>query len=426
MKRLIKKIIRALLCLWTFILIFIPNVKAEIDTQYELKLLGRNYNQLPFTTGYGVGEVTYYTNELKIYGTNVNLLNLPKYLYFVYCATGSLDINTTNVYYGGITHQGATKGASCTVIKDGNYYSGDYYLDRWTITSWADYSSSGVYEFGVQWRGYPINNASYYNAIRGESVFLSNELITDFASDTLLQSLISSNGSINDNISSIKSDTNSLKSGQNEIKQNQVETNEKLDDLNDNIISESDDYDSSSCGIICKLKKIPSKIGETFTNVLRTLFLPDEDYFSDWFDDLKDFIELKLGFLSLPFTLLIDFVNSYLNLNPSSDIIINIPNITVPNFDEHTIISAQTFNWSQLLNSKESLRSLWTLYLDFIDVFLILNFIGLCSTIYARIFGGDVSNYEYYTVEDSITYDNDTGEVTGTRHNERVTQKRRV
>ena len=122
----------------------------------------------------------------------------------------------------------------------------------------------------------------------------------------------------------------------------------------------------------------------------------------------------------------IDFVNMYLNLDSNTDVVINIPDIYVPNFEEYKIISATTFNWSELLKSKESLNTLWQLYLAFVDVFLILNFINLCESKYNRIFGGDTSNYEYYTVEDSITYDNDTGEVTGRRMNERRTTRKKV
>lgn len=64
--------------------------------------------------------------------------------------------------------------------------------------------------------------------------------------------------------------------------------------------------------------------------------------------------------------------------------------------------------------------------MSFIDVYLILNFINLCESKYNRIFGGDTTNYEYYTVEDSYTFDNDTGEVLSARRNERTTTRKKV
>lgn len=180
-------------------------------------------------------------------------------------------------------------------------------------------------------------------------------------------------------------------------------------------------------------KDLGDKIGNFFTNLLngildglKSLFIPGDGFFKTWFSDFKTFIEDKLGFLSTPFTIFIDFIESYSDLSSSNDIVINIPDITVPNFEDYKIISATTFNWSQTLKSKTSLLNLWNLYLDFIDVFLILNFIGLCEKTYNRIFGGDTSNYEYYTTEDTYNVDVNTGEVLSSKHKEKTTHRKKV
>lgn len=214
---------------------------------------------------------------------------------------------------------------------------------------------------------------------------------------------------------------------------NQNKTNEKLDEA-----------ENTRKGIWETIKSIPGTIGTFFDNLgtkignffkdlldgiidgLKTLFIPEDGYFETWFNNFKNYFEVKLGFLATPFTIFIDFVNSYLELDSSNDIIIDIPDITVPNFEENKIVSATSFNWSQTLKSKESLNTLWQLYLSFVDVYLILNFINLCENKYNRIFGGDTSNYEYYTVEDSYTFDNDTGEVLSSRRNERTTTRKKV
>jgi len=183
-----------------------------------------------------------------------------------------------------------------------------------------------------------------------------------------------------------------------------------------------DEQVETSKGIWGTIKDLPN----AFMNMLKGLFIPDDGYFENWFNDLKLFFEEKLGFLVTPFTIVIDFVNRYLSLDPNKDIIINIPDITVPNFEDHIIVSATTFNWSELLKSKESLNILWELYLSFVDVFLILNFIGLCENKYNRIFGGDTTPYEYYTIEDSYMFDTDTGEITkmGVHKEKRTTRKK--
>lgn len=205
-----------------------------------------------------------------------------------------------------------------------------------------------------------------------------------------------------------------------------------------------DDAENTRKGIWETIKSFPStfsnffkdlgdKIGNFFTNLLngildglKSLFIPSDGFFKDWFNGFKTYVEDKLGFLATPFTIFIDFIESYSNLSSSNDIILNIPDISVPNFEDYKIISATTFNWSQTLKSKTSLLNLWNLYLDFIDVFLMLNFIGLCEKVYNRIFGGDTSNYEYYTTEDSYNYDESTGEVLSGRHTERVSKRKKA
>ena len=199
-----------------------------------------------------------------------------------------------------------------------------------------------------------------------------------------------------------------------------------------------DEANETSKGILGKIGDLISYINPVSENffvyklidllmeLLKSLFIPEEGYFESWFNTLKVFFEEKLGFLATPFTLIIDFVNRYLSLNPQSDIVINIPDITVPNFENHIIVHSTSFNWSELLNSKDSLKLLWELYLSFVDVFLILNFINLCENKYNRIFGGDTTPYEYYTVEDSYNVDVNTGEVLNQRRNERRTVRKKV
>ena len=170
-----------------------------------------------------------------------------------------------------------------------------------------------------------------------------------------------------------------------------------------------------------------TKLVQLIVDGLKSLFIPSNDFFTTWWDDFKTYIDAKLGLLLQPFDLFVSFVNAYLNLS-ESDIVINIPEITVPNFEDHVIIEEQSFNWKALLQSKPAFQTLWNLYLDFVDVFLIINFFGLCETVYGRIFGGDTTaNLDGYTVsEDSYWYDPSNGEVlTNVKHKERVVKPRK-
>lgn len=86
------------------------------------------------------------------------------------------------------------------------------------------------------------------------------------------------------------------------------ETNSKIDNINNNITSDNDDFESSKCGIVCKLKKLPSK----FLDGIKSIFIPDN---FDFINDFVDSIESKLGFIaSIPIQL-IEFI---LNLSTAT------------------------------------------------------------------------------------------------------------
>ena len=403
----------------------VSSVNAEVNNDnYIVKMINRSGSDYPFTTWYTAGENVTYPNSNYVefpYDSVTSPDSLPHYLYTIYCGTGSLALNTisSSSSKGTITYNGNVGGGACEVNYGGNTYKGTYYLVRWLLDYSYYTSSLGVNVYGVNWSINLHNTYNYPVYVRFETIFVSNEMINDFASDYLLRQILNQN-------SDLRNELNTIKSSTNETNNKLDETNQELGDLNNSMTSESEDFDDSSCGVICKLGKIPVKIIDGIINGIKSLFIPEDGYFENWFNDLKLFFEEKLGFLAAPFTIFIDFVNMYLNLDADTDIIINIPDIYVPNFEEYKIISATTFNWSELLKSKESLNTLWQLYLAFVDVFLILNFINLCESKYNAIFGGNNSNYEYYTVEDSITYDNDTGEVTGRRMNERRTTRKKV
>lgn len=274
------------------------------------------------------------------------------------------------------------------------------------------------------------DNTQYIHILNKDGYSYTRTLPTDFANITSAYLGIYSNNSGDSISSTIILKKPILHFGETKIKYEPY--GEKI------CTNKLDEQNETSKGILGKIGDLISYINPASENffvyklidllldLLKKLFIPEDGYFELWFNDLKMFFEDKLGFLATPFTIIIDFINRYLDLNPSEDIIINIPDITVPNFEEHIIVKATTFNWSQLLKSKDSLNTLWQLYLSFVDVFLILNFINLCENKYNRIFGGDTTNYEYYTVEDSYNVDVNTGEVKSMRRNERKTTRKKV
>ena len=75
--------------------------------------------------------------------------------------------------------------------------------------------------------------------------------------------------------------------------------------------------------------------GNFIINGLKSLFIPDADFFSDYFDDLYDFFEDHLGVLSYPFTLVIRILNAMadaIDPNNVSDGAIYFPGVKLEDF----------------------------------------------------------------------------------------------
>lgn len=190
------------------------------------------------------------------------------------------------------------------------------------------------------------------------------------------------------------------------------------DKINDTLNSEDSDTSSKKCGVVCKLKGIwegivslPKKVADAFGDILKSLFVPEDNYFKNWFDELSTYFNNKLGFLVYPFTFITDTLNRYLNLEDTGHYVIFIPDIKAPLFDT-VIFSATSYDLADLLkNSTFSYaHNLWFAFLNF---GVLVAFLNLCYRKYVSIFGGDNSgDYEYFTEEEGHEYDINSGEVT--------------
>lgn len=211
-------------------LFLIPNVNAEVIFEgQQFSLLNRRSIAFPFETWYDIGENTTYNdnNYIEIPESSVTGVgDLPKYIYAISCSTGGLDLATTSVSKGDLSNYGTIWGSTCSV----NGYDGQYKLNRWLIKQWNYYEIYGGYVYGVKWTINIHNQLSYPVYVRYESIFLSNELISDFSSDYLLGVLIEQN-------SSLRSSVNAIQSSTNETNSKLDETNEQLGEVNDNITS---------------------------------------------------------------------------------------------------------------------------------------------------------------------------------------------
>lgn len=141
-----------------------------------------------------------------------------------------------------------------------------------------------------------------------------------------------------------------------------------------------------------------NRIGTFFDNLLtgildglKALFIPSDDYFTNWIDDFTTAFKNKLGFLTYPFDLFADVINRFSNLSDSSGII-HIPEVKVPNFD-FVIIEDQDFSLKDLYDY-ENIRVIHTIYLSFIDIMLIISLVNLALKQFNDIVGNGTIEFD--------------------------------
>lgn len=135
-----------------------------------------------------------------------------------------------------------------------------------------------------------------------------------------------------------------------------------------------------------KIVNLGTTIINGIKDTLISLFIPENDYFTNWLNDFKITLENKLGFLLYPFELFIDVINRFLSLNDGSGII-SIPEVKVPNFD-YTIIEAQEYNLKELYETNH-IKTIHTIYLYFIDILLVVGLVNLALKKYNSTIGGN-------------------------------------
>lgn len=118
------------------------------------------------------------------------------------------------------------------------------------------------------------------------------------------------------------------------------------------------------------------KLVELILNGLKSLFVPEEGFFSEYFNELRDWFSDRLGFLWAPFDFIIEVLNRIANIN-FSEPIIDIPEIKEP-FTNKTLISATTFNFNSLLEN-ETLKNVHDIYLFGVDFIICLGLYNLAK-----------------------------------------------
>lgn len=142
-------------------------------------------------------------------------------------------------------------------------------------------------------------------------------------------------------------------------------------------------------GILATIKEVVSyinpfsenffvyKLIDLLIDALKNLFIPGDEFFSNYFNELKEWFSNRFGFLAYPLELILNILNRILNIN-FSEPAFNIPEIKEP-ITNTLLISTTSFNFNTLLQN-ETLKNVHDIYLILVDAVVIFALINLAKT----------------------------------------------
>lgn len=189
-----------------------------------------------------------------------------------------------------------------------------------------------------------------------------------------------------------------------EIKNAQDVTNDKLDEQTEAIKNQTE----TNKGIWETIKDILSyinpfsenffvyKLLELLGDMLKALFVPSEEFMSQWFTDISDYFEDAFGILYYPIDLVIQVLGRFSNIAEQE------PVISFGNFSLFggVLIPAYSFNFNSLLTNNV-LKTMHDFYLIVIDVILWFGLLVYCKNVVANIFGGKFTDDVIDDIQDN-------------------------
>ncbi len=132
------------------------------------------------------------------------------------------------------------------------------------------------------------------------------------------------------------------------------------------------------------------KLIELLLEMLKSLFIPSDNFFNDWLSDMNDYFSDRFGIIYYPFDLVIDFLTRVVDTcsNVSNNAVLNVPDF---NFMGVTLIHSFTFDFNSLLVN-HGLKTVYNIYLVVVDVILSLMLVNLAKNTFAEVFGGRFSD----------------------------------
>ncbi|GLC80242.1 hypothetical protein [Lacrimispora brassicae] len=122
-----------------------------------------------------------------------------------------------------------------------------------------------------------------------------------------------------------------------------------------------------------KLEDVKTGIISGIINGLKSLFIPSDEFFKTYFDDLFSWFSDRLGFLSFPIDLLVQLVEMFLG-SSSTDFVVTLPSFEIMG---EPLLREASFNLTQFLN--ENFGFLLTAIHLVVSVIMVFGFVKLCE-----------------------------------------------
>lgn len=110
--------------------------------------------------------------------------------------------------------------------------------------------------------------------------------------------------------------------------------------------------------VISSITSLPGKIIDGIISGLKALFIPSDDFFSDYVNEIKEDLEAHNSFIALALSIFAQFLDCFANLS-NTEPVLSFPGLE---FMGHTLIPAISYNFNSLLENPV-LLNLYNVYI---------------------------------------------------------------
>ena len=132
------------------------------------------------------------------------------------------------------------------------------------------------------------------------------------------------------------------------------------------------------------------KLVELSIDGLKALFIPSNDFFSDWFGDFNEWLGDRFGILYFPIEITFDFLNRFNDVEDTGEYVLTVPSFNLSFMDYNvTIFNGIEYDFNDLIEN-ETFENIHSVYLLVVDVILYLGLAILAYNVFAEVVGSHV------------------------------------